>query len=95
MSPDLFAGLPVTDQGPAGHALFTFAAHVDDATVWSKNKRELVSLADQGTSLVAHLLPHEHSALAKVAGAERVIRELGHRVRLTEGPPKSPVRTPT
>lgn len=54
-------------------AFVTFGAHAYDATAWSKSEGELVSLADQGTSLVVHLLPQEHTALEKLAGTERVI----------------------
>lgn len=54
-------------------ALVTFAAHAYDATVWSKSMEALVSLADEGSSLVVHLLPHEREALVATAGPDRVI----------------------
>jgi hypothetical protein len=54
-------------------ALVIFAPFAYDATVWGRSSEELVSLADEGTSLVVHLRPQERITLEEAVGPDRVV----------------------
>ncbi|KAB2807191.1 hypothetical protein F9L07_27260 [Pimelobacter simplex] len=57
----------------ADWAFVTFAPYAYNASVWSEDPIPLVSLAEEGTSLVVRLEPHEHSDLANFVGQDRVV----------------------
>jgi hypothetical protein len=54
-------------------AFVSFSPYAYDATVWSETGEVLVAMADEGTSLVVRLEPHEHDAVVDFVGQDRVI----------------------